>query len=318
MSDLQRFSCLIEVWGIDPRDLPDEFGATKFISRGDGELDAAASLLAATISDHQREAAVAERRPASTGRHAGATAALQCVYADTREVALTLAEEEVELTIDCMNFFSDLGPLYRQSPLLIARRGTPPHGELRLAIAEDGDCHTVREPGPPRNYSIKVLRDAKGVVRESVDRVEALLRNRARTEVEERLLHSVRWGGRATAASAKEEQLLFMMIALESVVKPTKMRGATKTVARRAASLQAYTEEERSVVQAELEQLYDRRSSVAHVGLLDVVKPEQHLKTSRMRKYAKGVVLSLLTDPRVRELTTFDELAHYLQNISIK
>ncbi len=316
MSDLQQYACLIEVWGLESKSLPERFGATQFMVRGDAEIDAAALLVGANIYERQRRFVATERLSAPNGRQTAAIAALHSVRADGLESALTLAEAEVELVLDCMNFFSDLLRTHRQSPLRLRLHGAPPHRELRVAVAEDGDCYTMGMAGQPRNFSIKALHEASGTVRKSIERVETLLRSRSRTEVEERLLRAVRWGGRATAERSADKQLLFMMIALESVVRPTKMGPVTETVAKRAAGLLALSESTRNLAKTELRKLYARRSSVAHVGGLGIPVPEETEHTSRMRSYAKSVILSLLVDPRVGACASFEDLSAYLEGLA--
>ena len=146
----------------------------------------------------------------------------------------------------------------------------------------------------------------------SIDRVEALLQDCSRTEVQERLLRAVRWSGRATAAHSSEEQVLFAMMALECIVKPTRISQVTETVAKRAAGLQALTEADRKAVQKELENLYSQRSAVAHVGALDASPQGARSLESLMRKYSKGAILTLLIDPVVNDFTSFKELTAHL------
>ena len=315
MSNCQQFACLIEVWGLIPGPLPAAFGATTFIVRGDGEFDAMARLVGASINDRQEETHDADVRRTLASRQTHATAAIHCVDASEFALALALAEEEIELTIDCMNFFSDL-TAYIQSPLSIRLHESPAHSELRAAVAEDGNCFNLSGHGRPRNFSVKALHDTTGIVREAIDRVEALLQNPERTEVQERLLRAVRWSGRATAERTSDKQLLFAMIALECIVKPFPIKYVKRTVARRAARLLSLTDADQGVLQDALKDLYAQRSEVAHVGAVDVSRLKEGQLQSRMRRLTKSAILTLLTDPEVNNYASLSQLADHLDHQS--
>lgn len=317
MSEPRQYACSIEVWGLEPKTLPETFGATKFLVRSPGELDDLASLVGATVSDHQRVTLAEEYRSAFSRRESPGTAALHCVCADDPQSALAQAEREIKLTIDCMNFFSDLGPTHLQSPLRVRLRGSPAHRELRVAVAENGDCFMIGEPGLPRNFSLRVLRQSTGGLRKSIDRVEELLRGSELTDVQKRLLRAVRWGGLATAEPSGGLQFLSFMIALECIVKPSRIRNIRETVAKRTAGLQALTDIERQAIKRDLEDLYVHRSAVVHTGSLVVSERDGESLTSQMRRRSKGAIITLLIDPVVSELTSFDELTTYLDRFDV-
>ena len=128
------YECWVEVEGLDKGSLPASFGNTRFVVLGDAEVDA---LKAVVEEKHTVDKTGMDQIIHIAGEIRGSPVAIQRVRARDNKAALLLAEREVQITLECLNFFADVVP-YNRARLRIAR-GKPSKGNtLQMALADEG------------------------------------------------------------------------------------------------------------------------------------------------------------------------------------
>ena len=294
----EPFECLLEVRGLDKNSLPSSFGRIRFV----------------IFNKYQRRKLYKKFKPE---QHAlcDSTAdrlmdsCLGVVTCSARDVkaATILARREVQATVECLNFFSDFVP-YNHSWLFLP-------GELettvirKIAVGEHG-TFTLESSrvGPMGGYAIGKLRSRKNI-NKAVKRIDRLLQAQT-NPVEDLLLRSVRWAGRATVAPLREEAFMLYTIALESVVLPGADHGElSHRLSQRVAKLTADTVTERGALQTRTKKLYGVRSEIVHSGLYEVSEGDLGLIGS----ITKRVIFKLLADSTVAGLTKTDELEQWYE-----
>lgn len=181
--------------------------------------------------------------------------------------ARLLAIREIRLTLDVISFFSDFIP-YNDAHLSLP--GDAP--TVRLATAqlkeEDGrwsrfafEGHWVGGMG---KLSLPKLRKQDATTPLDFARASQLFAATERSDLEDRLIASLQWAGRATISPRKEEAFLFYMMALESFVLAGKETNQELSyrLRLRVAHLLGSTLEQRRNVFKKMADLYGIRSAI--------------------------------------------------------
>ena len=239
----QEYECWLEVDGLRTETLPAEFARTQFRLLGDQTVAHLTDIVRTkhTVDSPGKLDSIERMRDDIAGR----PIAIQRVTARDDKAAMSLATRNVRTAIECLNFFADLLPYNRHrlrvdevraaSTLRVGEARTPV--ELRMTVAADGSFWHSPRATKPGTFSFERLRELTGPAGEAVSRVEALLLKEDRSEVDELLLRTTRWMGRAADADSAEDQFLFSMIALECAVLPTQTRNKGKEISVRIANM---------------------------------------------------------------------------------
>ena len=296
---VETYECWLEVSGLDKRSLPSAFGRIRFVA----------------FTDYQRRQLrrrfKAKQRPflaASERRLLGSNVAIVKCEARDVKAAPALAERELQATIECLNFFSDLLD-YNHGWLYLPGGGGP---TLKTRIAVDRKGAFVNESraiGPIGGYGITRLRSQVGINR-AVRQVSALLQGGS-TAVDALLLRAVRWAGRATVAPVREEGFILNMIALECVVLPGVNQGElSHRFSQRIGRIMSRTVPGRREFQRMATKLYNVRSEIIHRGVYRVSEDDAH----NMRLLTKHVILMLLADSSVVHFVKEKELNDWYED----
>lgn len=305
------YECWIQVDGLAPSGLPGSFGATRFVEIGEKDIDQLMSIVE-TKHKMQREEKIQWLQGSLGDRIRGRTVAIQTVNARDDSVALALAEDEVEVTLECLNFFAELIP-YNRSRLRVPVGGRERGNTLRMAIAETGSFLHSPRASKPSTYSLRRLREDEGPIREVVQRVEALHSADTLTKVEELLLRAVRWCGRAAAAQSPEDKLLFATVALECLAIPDNSNELTYRLSHRAARLLGTELDHRMEIAKEVKRLYGMRSKVVHDGRFEVTEDDSGMAYA----IAMRITLRLLTDPEIQEARSVQDLRDFFEKLAL-
>ena len=229
----------------------------------------------------------------------------------TTRAALNLAEREVQVTLECLNFFADLIP-YNRARLRISQGRQGRESSLRMTIADDGSFLHAPQATIPWEFSLAKLRELDGPVGEALKRVEELLAKAGRSEVDELVLRAVRWVGRAVSAIRTEDKFLFAVIALDCITRPKRGHNIRQELSSRAARVLSRRGEDRERLEGEIGWLYDIRSALVHDGSLEVTEDD----SARIQSIALGTVVWALTSADVESAATLDDLEAYFKRIS--
>jgi len=138
-----------------------------------------------------------------------------------------------------------------------------PQREFVLAICEDSITPVFRQAGPLRQIPLNQVSRRKGF-----SRISELLSKESPTDLEDRILASVQWAGRAQVEPRREEAFLLYAIALESLLlgKDVKSEIAYRLAVRCAHIGGGPALEDKKRVVDQIQSLYDLRSKIVHSG----------------------------------------------------
>ena len=293
----EAFKCWSEVRGLDLNSLPTSFGHIRFVKFTDCELN---NLLARLKPNNSALLASLSKRLMGTG--------LGIVERKARDIraAIVLASREEQITVECLNFFSDMLD-YNHSWLSLPG-GHETAVTTKIAVGRGGAFVTDSRVGPVGGYDIARLRSQPNI-QAVVQRVDQLLQERE-SEVDELLLKALRWAGRATVAPSRGEAFMLYAIALECVVLPGADRGELRhRLSQRIAKVTQDSVAKRAELQKTMSRLYDVRSKIVHSGHYKVQEDELYL----IRNITKGVILRLLTDVGIAKLEKASDLDRWYE-----
>ncbi len=224
-----------------------------------------------------------------SGKPVGVTA----VMATEREAAKALAFKELRLTLDVMNFFSDLIPYSNGYFFLPGDRSRTVVTTLVTSSDVQQSYSVGRQViGPLAPLSAKLLKDTDQTSQVGLTAASSLLVER-KGGLQERLLSAIQWAGRATVDSRKEETFLLYAIALESLIlaenEKDELIYRLKT---RVAHLIGEGVQSRKQLSKQVKDLYDVRSQIVHSGKYQVTDAD----FGRMRLMTKSCIIRVLID----------------------
>ena len=295
---LLRFQVYIPVSGLDPVGLPTRVGTVDFavfeesfllrFPQGEAELRSESEVFGRTVAITEVEA-------------------LEWGGAQTRGVQV------VRLVVDSLNFFSDM-VRYNQAHLILP--GDAPKARLviaqrRLEAGMDARWRLSHGwVGGQGQLSLTRLREADARQSMGFPRVEDLL-GRKRNKLEDQLIASIQWAGRATVAARREEAFLLYAIALESFVladqDPLELGYRLRL---RVAHLLGKTPEARKELFDQVAQLYAIRSKIVHSGEYRV----SEVDLGRMRWICKAALLRACTSEDFDRMSTAEDLQRWFQD----
>jgi len=241
----------------------------------------------------------------------GAAVAFLNVYAGDLEAARKLALEELQITLDVINFYA----LSFYSDDLRVRTFLPGDavGTQSLNIAFVGEENLNLEfpsHGPLVNFSLSLL-DEEHSKQLGLTRLEKILVNSVRSEIEKRLLAAVRIAGKAVSSIRREDAFLLYAIALESILVGGKEdKDLTYLLSTRSAHLLGKDLEKRKVIKKEIADLYGIRSAIVHQG-------ENNFADKyffKIRRYTRNILVTLLTKDEFKEFKKKEELNQWFDD----
>ena len=306
----QGYRCWIEIERLDRASLPAEFGLTRFVVLGTADVDALKDIVDEKhLVDREGKVETVARM---AGEIEGRVVAVERVRARDQGAALAIANREVQITLECLNFFADIVP-YNHARLRVSRGSGERGNSLQFAIADDGSFVHSPQTTLPWEFSFERLRGLTGAAGRALERVDALRRKADRDEVEELLVRAVRWVGRAVAAERTEDKFLFSMVALDCITRPTGGTHVRRELSSRAASLLSGHGEDRETLQTDVSRLFDIRSALVHDGSLEVTEDDR----ARLQTIALRTVVWALTSSDVERATTLPALETCLKRITV-
>lgn len=220
------------------------------------------------------------------------------------EGAVLAAKRELQSTLDALNFFAvheNLGGW------VFLPGDTMPQREFILAICEDGRLTpSFRRVGPGVPIAIGQLGRGKGFLK-----VSEMLRAENQTDLEQRILASLQWAGRAQVEVRREEAFLLYAIALESLLlaRDTKTEIAQRLAVRCAQLGGGPTLNDKKLVVEQILSLYQIRSNIVHSGNFLVRDDELGL----IRTYAVLTLFLILDSEPFCSMREVRELESWFQ-----
>ncbi|HEY62512.1 MAG TPA: hypothetical protein G4N95_07665 [Anaerolineae bacterium] len=229
------------------------------------------------------------------------------VKAKDYDAAKILAQRDVRLAIDAINFYSDLIPYSSGYIYLFGDAGRvvipiPSCSSESLSIN-----FTQKVVGPLTPLSINALikcNEEKGL---GLDKVSELLSGK-RSGLGERILSSIQWASRATIETRKEEAFLLYAIALESLILiENDKEELTYHLRTRVAHLLGKDILGKKKIVKQVRDLYIIRSKIVHSGKYQVTDADLNL----IRFITKSCILCILTDEPFYSMKNQEQLVKW-------
>jgi hypothetical protein len=223
------------------------------------------------------------------------------------DAAQSLALKRLRITVDILNFYSDLIP-YSSGYFYL-----PGDIDSRLIcvpiIYGPDTCpgfsinnHIVGPLGPI-SFSNLMSVDEKN--RLGITRVNQFLQEENKNDLEEGILASLQWAGRASVESRKEEAFLLYAIALESLIMIDNDHDElTYRLSTRIAHLIGKNCDSRKRIVNEVKALYNTRSKIVHSGKYQVTDAD----LAYIRLVTKNCILRIIIEPPFNSMKTINEL----------
>lgn len=230
------------------------------------------------------------------------------VQAYDSEAASEIGIERIGSTVDIINFFAQLFThgVHSVRAYIPPDMGRP---DLHwLAFSEEAANFHACAKSADDNAVRMIEPDSEIGRRLGMQRAGEMLRARELTDFQRRVLSSLAWAGRASAAMRRDESFLFFAIALETLLTKTGSRtGVTDRLRLRAARLIGLAPDTRKRVLKMVDRAYERRSELVHTGDTSELTESDW---EALRELAQRALTGILTDERfsfMRQAQEFEE-----------
>lgn len=294
------------VEGLAPSGLPMDVGQVQFLYLDESPLSQLKNRLSELIKRLQVKDSDAVMAHMSNNLEVlrGKAVGLLSVNAVDDQAAVQLAKHKLQTTVDAINFFASRE---RIGGWVFLPGDTMPQRELVLAICEDDRVSpSFRRAGPVRRIPLNQIASRKGFAR-----VSDLLAKEAPSDLEEKILASLQWAGRAQVEARREEAFLLYAIALESLLlgRDTKTEISHRLAVRCAHLGGGPTLDDKRRVVKQILSLYQTRSNIVHSG--NFVVSEQEL--TLMREYSVLTLFVMIDKEPFRSMTNAEELEKWFE-----
>ncbi|MDE2989430.1 MAG: hypothetical protein OXT70_15470 [Chloroflexota bacterium] len=300
----EQHECWIEVHGLDPASLPGQFGSTRLEPFSQSHLDRLDEIDRATNAPIPQ--ASARHMLGADLSYEGRVIAIEQVRARDTKAAIGLATREVTATLDCLNCFSEIIP-YNRAILRVATSRRPSGSAIRYAHTVAGAFRNSPKSEIPWEYSMEQLWKLDGFAGKTVCRLDELLRQRERSEVDELLIRAARWIGRASAADTVEYDFLYTAIAIDCMMKPVWSRDKT-LLNRLKRLLSDFADID------EIDRLWQLRNDLVHDGQLEVPEIDKRL----LHNFALNSLGRLLANDELKGIDSLVDLDKWFEYLVSK
>jgi hypothetical protein len=302
----------MEVRGLAPELLPYRFGEIEFYVSGTPREEDQPTSESKNPSETVEESTV----PPSNNKfgnlfapNKGAIYGTVPVEATDTEAAKVLAERKLRVTLDALNFFGDFFEVLETKVTLPGDATVSEVKTFVWSVTRPQEKHTsVGHTKQFLRFSFAAI-GASSAKDSGFDRVSSMLANPSANSLDEKILSSLQWAGRASIESRREEAFLLFCISLEALLLTNRTTEITQTFAFRGAHLIVRDAAHREEAFKDLKHLYGIRSSIVHSGRTRVMEAD----LSKIRWLAKTAVLTMLVGEPFSKMKTEQELENWFQ-----
>lgn len=230
------------------------------------------------------------------------------VEAFDNDAAKTLALNELALTVNVINFFSDIIP-YQKGHIYLP--GNNERLTINIPIISKG-----KEPnftfgwevaGPLMPFSFPQLFENDKKRSWGFSKIASLL-SKKRNGLEDKIISAIQWAGKATVEGKKEEAFLLYAISLESLILlDNEKEELGYRLRTRVAHLLGSDLENRMKISRKIHDLYEVRSKIVHGGSYQVTDAD----VSLIRSYSKNCILHIVNDEPFSAMNNIDSLVQW-------
>jgi len=224
------------------------------------------------------------------------------------------AIKEIKITIDVINFFSDLIPYNIENNGFIYLPGEYGNEKINVPIITKGDKPSItisyESAGPYIPFSFPMLLNFDKKYHTNFKKISMLLKKQ-QNDLEIKIVSAIQWAGKATTAKNKEESFLLYAISLESLILPEDDNiELSDRLATRVAHVIGNNLHNRMEIKDEMKKLYGIRSKIVHSGYYQI--SDSDLNTIRV--YAKNCIIRILTKRPFVSMNSKKELIDWFNN----
>jgi len=238
----------------------------------------------------------------------GKPAGLIDVKAFDNIAAKTLALKELALTVDVINFFSDIIP-YQKGHVYLP--GNNERLTINIPIISKGEKPNFtfgwEVAGPLMPFSFPQLLENDKKRGWGFSKIANLLAKK-RNGLEDKIISAIQWAGKATVESKKEEAFLLYAISLESLILlDNEKEELGYRLRTRVAHLLGGDLEGRTKISNKVRDLYTVRSKIVHSGSYQVTDAD----ISLIRSYSKNCILHIVNNEPFSSMNSVDSLVQW-------
>jgi hypothetical protein len=292
---------------LEPTFNPSNFGRVNFIVFNDDYFNPIKETLKHNAKDEKsRDIHLQQIRDFTEEPLSGRTVAIVEVAAIDDDAARSQALKELLLTIDVINFYSDI--FYSPKSAYVSLYGAEDRSWESIPVFIPGDepklMQYQKAIGRLQPFLMSELIHGKGQELGSA-RISEILAKSNRNSIEERILSAMQWAGRATIDERQEEAFLLYAIALECLIMEKGNEPELGYRLRmRVAHLLGEDLNTRQDIKSIVNRLYGIRSSIVHKG--EYIVPDSELKI--LRFFTKGSIMRILIEEPFVSMKSDDEL----------
>lgn len=303
------FNVYYPVFGLALDGLPIQVGNVLFCKFDDVHLDKFLKFLNEYEGDESEKArrmsfADTIKKSEIFGKPAG----LIEVKAFDNVAAKTLALKELALTVDVINFFSDIIP-YQKGHIYLP--GNNERLTINVPIISKGEKPNFtfgwEVAGPLMPFSFPQLLGNDKKRSWGFSKIASLL-SKKRNGLEDKIISAIQWAGKATVEGKKEEAFLLYAISLESLILlDNEKEELGYRLRTRVAHLLGSNLENRMKISSKIRDLYEVRSKIVHSGSYQVTDAD----VSLIRSYSKNCILHIVNDEPFSAMNNIDSLVQW-------
>ena len=305
----KTFSVYYPVFGLALDGLPIQVGNVQFCKFDDVHLERFMKFLNEYEGDeNEKRQRMSFADSIKQSEIFGKPAGLVKIKAFDNIAAKTLALKELALTIDVINFFSDIIPYQKGHVYLL---GNNERLTINVPIISEGEKPNFtfgwEVAGPLMPFSFQQLLENNKKREWGFSEIANLLAKK-RNGLEDKIISAIQWAGKATVESKKEEAFLLNAISLESLILlDNEKEELTYRLRTRVAHLLGGDIESRKKISSKVRDLYEVRSRIVYSGSYQVTDAD----ISLIRSYSKNCILHIVNKEPFSSMTSVESLVRW-------
>ena len=300
------YSCYIPVHGLKIEELPSSIGLIEFAVFDDFHADRFRSA----ISKHtvQEEVKLKGFEKYINTDLKDKVFGIICVEAKDYKAAQIIAQKNLRIILDILNYFSDMVPNHPSAWIYLPGDLKPyPFQSLILNMDDEASYNFPNTRIPPfMELDISRINEADTKLSIGFANINNLLKKKNRNKFEQTLITAIQWAGRAVVTKRREESFLLYAIALESIILADNPDIELSYRLRiRIAHLLVEDLDSRKEIYKTVRDLYNLRSKLVHDGKYEITE----LEHKSIRAIARGCLSRICQDPIFQVMVSPQDLA---------
>lgn len=294
-SNPKKYEVFFPIRGLSDSSLPQKVGKIEFRNFDDEQLSKFSNIILSFSGDQPEQSQrIKMAESLREDKIFGNTVAVAEKKALDPYAARFSAEKEISLTIDIINFFTSLTPNQNGNIFLPGEFEFDKFSIPIISIENHPEfLYKYEVTGLNKNFSFEKLFELDNENKFNFRKVSSILAfEENKNEVENRLISSMRWAGKASTELKKEVAFLLYAISLESLILLDNEKDELiDRLSNRVALLIGNNLSNRKEIRSAMKELYDIRSKIVHSGSYQVTD----IDLNTIRVYTQSCIYRILT-----------------------